>query len=82
MSEIEKTGGSPEAITSPILMQIAGEDHLVSTPAAIAYFNALTVADKTLFHYETLYHEIYNEKRPDRERVLADLKEWVAARYL
>lgn len=82
MSEIEKTGGSPEAITDPILMQVAGEDHLVSTAAALAFFNALTVADKTLFTYETLYHEIYNEKRPDRERVLEDLKQWVAARYL
>ena len=82
MSEIEKTGGSPEAITDPILMQIAGEDHLVSAPAAIAYFNALTVADKTLFLYEELYHEIFNEVPPDRDKVLADLKQWVADRFL
>lgn len=81
LSEIEATGASPEAIKNPILMQIAGDDHLVSTPAALDYFAGLSVADKTLCHYENLYHEIYNEKRPDREKVLADLKRWVADRY-
>ncbi|MBC2711251.1 MAG: lysophospholipase [Desulfosarcina sp.] len=82
MSEIEITGGLPDAIKAPILMQIAGDDHLVSTPAALAYFDALTVADKTLCHYENLYHEIYNEQLSDRERVLEDLRQWVADRYL
>jgi alpha-beta hydrolase superfamily lysophospholipase len=82
MAEIDATGGAPEAIDTPILMQIAGDDQLVSPPAALAYFDGLTVADKTLFHYQNLYHEIYNERLPDRDKVLADLKEWVAARYL
>jgi alpha-beta hydrolase superfamily lysophospholipase len=82
IAEIEKTGGSPEAIKTPILLQIAGQDKLVSAPAALAYFDTLTVADKTLFHYKNLYHEIYNEKPPDRQKVLQDLKQWVAERYL
>ncbi|WP_372680927.1 lysophospholipase [Desulfosarcina sp.] len=82
MAEIEATGGSPEAIDTPILMQIAGDDHLVSATAALTYFDALTVADKTLFHYENLYHEIYNERLPDRQKVLADLTQWVKDRFL
>ncbi|MFO7713561.1 lysophospholipase [Desulfosarcina sp.] len=82
MSEIEKTGGDFDAIRIPILIQIAGNDRLVSAPAALAYFDALTAADKTLFHYGDLYHEIYNERLPDREHVLEDLKQWVADRYL
>jgi alpha-beta hydrolase superfamily lysophospholipase len=82
MSEIQATGGSPEAIQCPILMQVAGDDRLVSAPAALAYFDALTTADKTLCHYENLYHEVYNESRPEREKVLADLKQWVADRFL
>jgi alpha-beta hydrolase superfamily lysophospholipase len=82
MSEIEATVGSPGAIADPILMQIAGDDHLVSAPAALAYFDALTVGDKTLCHYETLYHEIYNETGPEREKVLEDLQQWVASRCL
>lgn len=82
MAEIEVTGGSADSIKSPILMQIAGDDHMVSAAAAMAYFDKLTVADKTLCHYKDLYHEIYNETRPDREMVLADLSRWVEARYL
>lgn len=82
LSEIQATGGSPGAIKGPILMQIAGDDHLVSAPASLAYFDALTVSDKTLCHYEPLYHEIYNETGPEREKVLEDLKQWVASRYL
>ena len=82
MAEIDATVGSPAAIDTPILMQIAGADRLVSAPAALAYFGTLTVADKTLFHYENLYHEIYNEVLPDREKVLADLKQWVEDRFL
>ncbi len=82
MSEIQATGSSADAIQNPILMQVAGNDHLVSAPASLAYFDALTVADKTLCHYKTLYHEIYNESLPEREKVLEDLKQWVADRYL
>jgi alpha-beta hydrolase superfamily lysophospholipase len=82
MAEMGATGGSADAINTPILMQIAGDDRLVSAPAALAYFDALTVADKTLCQYDDLYHEIYNEKPPDREKVLEDLRQWVTARYL
>ncbi|BBO72280.1 lysophospholipase [Desulfosarcina alkanivorans] len=82
MSEIRLTGGSPEAIRQPTLMQVGGDDHLVSAPAALAFFEGLTVADKTLCHYERLFHEIYNETPADRKKVLEDLKQWVADRYL
>ena len=82
MAEISATGGAPEAINTPLLMQIAGDDQLVSAPATLAYFDGLAVSDKTLFHYKNLYHEIYNEKQPDRDKVLADLKQWVADRFL
>ena len=82
MAEIEITGGTPDSIKTPILMQVSGDDQMVSAPAALAYFDALTVADKTLLYYKNLYHEIYNESLPDRDKVLADLKQWVAARYL
>lgn len=82
ISEIEATGGSPAAIRTPILMQIAGDDHLVSAPAALAFFNGLAESDKTLCHYGRLYHEIYNETLPERRKVLDDLKKWISDRYL
>ncbi len=82
MLEIERIGSSPDAIKIPLLMQIAGDDRLVSSSAALAYFDGLTGTDKTLFHYKNLYHEIYNERLPDREKVLDDLRQWVADRYI
>jgi len=82
MAEIQRTVAGPQEIRVPILMQIAGDDHLVDCHASLSFFNALTVSDKTLCYYETLYHEIYNENLPDREKVLADLRQWISERFL
>jgi alpha-beta hydrolase superfamily lysophospholipase len=82
MAEIQRTVAAPQEIRIPVLMQIAGDDHLVDCYASLSFFNALTVSDKTLHHYETLYHEIYNENLPDREKVLADLRQWISERFL
>ncbi|MFP4532511.1 MAG: lysophospholipase [Desulfobacterales bacterium] len=68
---------SAPSIKTPILMQVAGDDHLVSPEASRKFFDSLTVRDKTLHFYEGLYHEIYNEAAKDRERVLADLEKWL-----
>ena len=82
MAEVQRTVAAPQEIQAPILMQIAGDDHLVDSHASLSFFDALTVSDKTLCHYETLYHEIYNEKLPDREKVLEDLRQWIGERFL
>jgi lysophospholipase len=82
MAEIQRTVAGPQEIRVPILMQIAGDDHLVDCHASLSFFDALTVSDKTLCYYETLYHEIYNENLPDREKVLADLRQWISERFL
>lgn len=82
MAEIRRLVAGPQEIRVPILMQIAGDDHLVDCHASLSFFNALTVSDKTLRHYETLYHEIYNESLPDRQKVLADLRQWIGERFL
>ena len=68
------------SIRNPILMQVAGDDHLVSAKAAEMFFNKLTAPDKTLHVYEGLYHEIYNEAADLRERVLNDLEDLLAER--
>lgn len=61
----------------PILMQVAGDDHLVDTPSSRAFFDKLNEKDKTLHDYESLYHELYHETDSDRQQVLADLKAWL-----
>jgi len=64
----------------PILMQIAGDDHLVNPQASQRFFEKLTVDDKTLYVYDGLYHEIYNEIEADKQKVLRDLGEWIEKR--
>ena len=61
-------------------MQIAGDDHLVNPQASQRFFEKLTVDDKTLYVYDGLYHEIYNEIEADKQKVLRDLGEWIEKR--
>jgi alpha-beta hydrolase superfamily lysophospholipase len=68
---------SAPSLKTPILMQVAGDDHLVAPEASRQFFDSLTVSDKTLHFYDGLYHEIYNETPKDRERVLGDLEQWI-----
>ena len=82
MAAMATVNDVPERVQGPLLVQVAGADRLVSAPATLAYFDRLTAADKTLHLYEKLYHEIYNEQRPDREKVLGDLSQWLAERFL
>jgi len=64
----------------PILMQVAGDDHLVNARTAGRFFEKLATPDKTLHVYEGLYHEIYNELEGQREKVLIDLDKWLEER--
>lgn len=59
---------------SRLLVQLAGEDEIVDTPAAQAFFEKLRHPDKTVKTYPGLYHEIYNE--PTREHVFSDWSQW------
>ena len=64
----------------PILIQAAGDDHLVNARTAEQFFEKLETPDKTLHIYEGLYHEIYNELEAQREQVLVDLADWLEER--
>lgn len=64
-------------IRLPVLMQQPGDDRIVDGPAAEAVFERLGSADKNLTAYPGLYHEIFNERTADRQRVLADLTSWL-----
>lgn len=58
-------------------MQVAGDDHLVSTQSSKTFFEKLYLEDKTLHFYDDLYHEIYNEGEDRSARVLTDLETWL-----
>lgn len=82
MAAMEAVNQQVSSIQNPILMQVAGDDHLVSARAAVHFFEKLKVPDKTLHVYEGLYHEIYNEPAAQREQVLKDLEDWLEARLI
>ena len=80
LASMEKAHRLAPTMKIPILMQIAGDDHLVDGKASKAFYEKLGSKDKTLHYYDDLYHEIYNELEPDRKKVLDDLEKWIMTR--
>ncbi len=64
-----------EAIRGPVLMQLAGDDQIVSRPACEAFFKSIASDKKDLIVYPEAYHEIFNETI--REKVYEDLSKFV-----
>jgi len=69
-----------DRISTPLFMQIAGDDYLVSPAASQNFFNELPDGDKTIRVYEGYYHEIYNEKSSWRDQTVSDLQDWLDER--
>jgi alpha-beta hydrolase superfamily lysophospholipase len=59
----------------PVLFQAGSGDQLVLGATQLA--SQLTMTDKTIFIYEGLWHEIYNEAPDQRKAVLTDLVSWI-----
>jgi len=77
LSAMEAANHSATEIKVPLLMQLAGDDHLTNVDASTSFFDALGSDDKTLYVYDGLYHEIYNEREEQRKQVLDDLDAWL-----
>ena len=80
LAAMQSANDNAGAIQAPVLMQVAGDDHLVSAPGSKQFFDRLTMADKTFQRYEGLYHEIYNAPADQRKRVVNDLVAWIGER--
>ena len=80
LAAMETANQKVSQLNVPLLMQIAGDDHLVNPQASQRFFEKLIIDDKTLYVYEGLYHEIYNEIDADKQKVLRDLGEWIEDR--
>jgi alpha-beta hydrolase superfamily lysophospholipase len=63
-------------LSVPTLLLAAGDDGIVDARGARELAAALP-ASATARIYDGLYHEIFNEREPDRSRVLDDLVAWV-----
>jgi len=65
-------------LTVPTLLLVAGDDGLVDARGSRELAAALARGGAGEVHiYEGLYHELFNEREPDRTRVLDDLAAWV-----
>jgi len=67
---------APHLLT-PTLLLVAGADRHVNPAGAQAFFDALPAGTGTLCWYDELYHELFQEREPDRTRVLADMCSWL-----
>ena len=65
-------------INRPILIMHGDADALASVEGSRQLNDLVSSDDKSLRIYNGLYHEIFNE--PEKEQVIADMIEWIAAR--
>jgi alpha-beta hydrolase superfamily lysophospholipase len=63
--------------TIPTLLLVAGADALVDARGARELSAALPAGVGTLHWYDGFYHELFNEREPDRTLVLDDLAAWL-----
>jgi len=61
----------------PTLLLVSGDDGLVDARGARALAAAMTPGVGTVHVYDDLFHEVFNEREPDRTRVLDDLAAWL-----
>jgi alpha-beta hydrolase superfamily lysophospholipase len=59
-------------LQSPILIQAAGDDRIVSLNATRAFFSKIGSSNKRMLVYEKSFHEIYNDI--ERDQVFADMQ--------
>ena len=64
----------------PLLVMHGGADRIAGPAGSRLVVERAGSTDKILKMYEGLYHEIFNEKPADRERVIADMTAWISAR--
>lgn len=71
--------GAP-SVTVPALLLHGGADAICDPQGARDVLEALGSEDKTLKVYDGLYHEIFNETRRERAKVLKDMLGWLDKR--
>jgi lysophospholipase len=73
----EKILNNASKINLPVLIIHGSGDGMVSFKGSQNLYEKISSSDKTLKIFDGLYHELINEKSPDKEKVLDILKEWL-----
>jgi len=76
MNYFEKYDSITSTLKLPLLVQCGAEDSLIKGSEELLR-KAFNMEDKTILIYEGLYHEVYNEIKEEREKVLNDLSNWL-----
>ena len=66
-------------LSTPTLLMLAGDDLVVDSNKSREFADRASSDYMTLIEYDGFYHELLNETQPRRERVLADIKQWLEA---
>ena len=80
LAAMDTVRAQASSLKVPILLQVAGDDHLVNARSSVQFFEKLDIEDKTLQVYDGGYHEIYNEGEDLRRQVFKDLEDWLEKR--
>ena len=75
---VEQLQSAAHLFELPLLLMHGSADKLCAPEGSDAFYRSASSADKTIKHYEGLFHEIFNE--PEREQVIGDLAAWLRAR--
>jgi alpha-beta hydrolase superfamily lysophospholipase len=67
-------------IDVPVMVLVAADDRMDDPEGSLEFAAALPVGRATLHWYAPLWHEVFNEREPERARVLKDLQAWIAGR--
>lgn len=74
MSMVVKSG---EKIKTPVIIQAAGHEKIVSLEATKQFYESIGSENKKLVVYEDSYHEIFNDL--DRDKVFRDLDQFLSS---
>jgi len=78
LQAVDQLQADAESFTYPLLIMHGSADKLCAPQGSDDFFRKASSADKTIKHYDELFHEIFNE--PEREDVLQDLLDWMQHR--
>lgn len=69
---------SAAEFVDPVIILHGGNDGIVNEKDSRGFFSEIASADKTLYIYSKLYHEILNE--PSKDKILGHIIEWMDER--
>ncbi len=78
VQEAEYVHAHAAALSIPVLMLWAGQDALVHPAGSERFFAALPATVRSGNPLPDLYHEIFNEREPDRSEALSVLSGWLS----